>query len=432
MAEATRERPRVALVMAGGGSRGAYEAGVLAHLFENVYPKLADDFEFDIVSGTSVGAIHAAYVAASAHVPGPERARRIAETWEQMNLRDVLQVSVTDLLGIPLRAAGLRRLRRRGTGRSDTEVVGGLVNIAPLERLVEQRVPWAELRANLNGPQPRALCISCTEIRSGRVTVFMDGALADPRPWSFDPNAQAVHEQIGVRHVRASAAIPFLFPAVKLRDRYYVDGGLRMNTPLSPALRLEADRVLILTLKHPLRSSAHLPAYPEDVITQPAFLIGKVLDALMLDQIEYEIHRLGLVNAWIDHGSKVYGDDFLERINEAIYQQRGVAYRHVRAAVVRPSEDIGRIAASCYRERGAAAAMDLLPSLIIRAALRGVPTDEADLLSYLFFDRCFTRQLVELGREDARAAEDEILELLSTDDSGCAATRAPHEPLAPG
>jgi NTE family protein len=418
--------------MAGGGARGAYEAGVLAHLFESIYPKLAGEFEFDIVSGTSVGAVHAAYVAASAHMPGPQRARRIAETWTEMNVGDVLRVSMTDLLGIPLRAAGLRRLRRWGNGGSHTEVVGGLVNIAPLERLVEQRVPWGSLHANLTGPQPRALCISCTEIRSGRVTVFMDGTLADPRPWSFDPNAQALHETVGVRHVRASAAIPFLFPAVKIRDRYYVDGGLRMNTPLSPALRLGADRVLVLTLKHPLRSSEHLPAYPEEVITQPAFLLGKVLDALMLDQIEYEIHQLGLVNAWIDHGSKVYGDDFLARINEAIREQRGVDYRHVRSAVVRPSEDLGRLAATCYRERGGAASMDLLPSLIIRAALRGVPTEEADLLSYLYFDRCFTRQLVELGREDARAVEDEIVELLTGDDGGPEVTGAPRPQDARG
>jgi len=417
MAESARRRPRIALVMAGGGARGAYEAGVLAYLFEHIYPKLARDFDFDIISGTSVGAIHAAYVAASGHMPAAQRARRIEQTWTAMTMGDVLQVSVTDLLGIPLRAAGLRRLSRRGNRGSPTEVVGGLVNIAPLERLVEERVPWSELHHNLAGPRPRALCISCTEVRTGRVTVFMDGALADPAPWSFDPNARAVRERVGVRHVRASAAIPFLFPAVKIGARYYVDGGLRMNTPLSPALRLKADRVLILTLKHPPGPSEHLPAYPEEVITQPAFLMGKVLDALMLDQIEYEIHQLGLVNAWIDHGSKVYGDDFLERINQAIRAQRGVDYRHVRAAVVRPSEDLGRIAADCFHSRGGAAAMDLLPSLIVRAALRGVPPEEADLLSYLYFDRCFTRRLVDLGRADAHAAEDEILELLGGDGS---------------
>jgi NTE family protein len=148
------------------------------------------------------------------------------------------------------------------------------------------------------------------------------------------------------------------------------------------------------------------------VITQPAFLLGKVLDALLLDQLEYELHRIGLVNALIERGEEVYGTDFLGRMNVAIRQQRGVGFRTVATAVVRPSQDIGKLAAACHRQRGGFRALGLLPGLLAKAALRGVPSDEADLLSYLYFDGCFTSQLVEMGREDARAREDEILELL--------------------
>lgn len=410
-------RDRTALVLSGGGARGAYEAGVLSVLFEEVYPELPEGFEFDVVSGTSVGAINAAYLVATAGLAGARRSRLLLDTWRSMRLTDVLKISPSDLLGLPLRALGLSRLRRRAGGgsRQDTpesEVVGGLVDLSPLERMVAERVSWSGLRRNLEAGRPGALCISCTEVRSGRVHVFMDGALADPRPWDFDPAAQADRTAIDARHVRASAAIPFLFPSVQIGDRYYVDGGLRMNTPLSPALRLQADRVLVVALKHVPFAHSGLPAYPDEVITQPAFLIGKVLNALMLDPLEYELDRIGLVNAWLDHGREAFGDDFLPKINEAVRAKRGIGYRHVSTATVRPSQDVGGVAWRCYEE-DEGSSLGLLPSLLARAALRGMPAGEADLLSYLYFDRCFTRTLVDLGREDARAQREEILALLT-------------------
>ncbi len=406
-------RPRTALVLAGGGARGAYEAGVLATIFERVVPRLPAGFEFDVISGTSVGAIHAAYTAASADEEPAGRSQRLVETWAGMDLGDVLDLKASDFFGIPLRALGLRPLRRPAPGPARAEAVGGLVDVSPLERMVAERIAWGGLARNLARGRPGALCVSCTEVRSGRVTVFMDGPLADPLPWSFDPNARAIRGEIGERHVRASAALPFLFPAVRVEDRYYVDGGLRMNTPLSPALRLQADRVVVVALKHAPAGDG--PEFPDEAITQPAFLLGKVLDALLLDQLEYELHRMALVNAWIEHGTRVFGGDFLARINVAVREQRGVGFRPVEAIVVRPSEDIGRVAADCMRGRRARS-LGFLPSLIARTALRGVPEDEADLLSYLLFDRCYTSELVGLGRRDARAAEDRLVALLAGGD----------------
>jgi len=410
-------RRRVALVLSGGGARGAYEAGVLSYLFESIYPELPRGFEFDVVSGTSVGAIHAAYVAATAAGRGRERSKALTETWRGMRLGDVVKIRATDLIGVPLRALGLTRLARTvgGGGGESPDAVGGLIDLTPLERIVAERIPWRALRANLARGHPGALCISCTEVRSGRITVFQDGRLADPKPWARDPNARGVVTEIAAPHVRASAAIPFLFPAVRIGDSYFVDGGLRMNTPLSPALRLAADRVLVVALKHSPRSTAGLVEYPEESITQPAFLLGKVLNALLLDQLEYELHRMELVNAWISRGEEVYGEEFLERINVAVQAQRGLGYRLVKEATIRPSVDVGTLAARCRRRTGGRE-LGALPALLTRFALRGVPEDEADLLSYLYFDAQFTGELLELGREDARQQRETILELLLGED----------------
>ena len=400
-------RPRTALVLSGGGARGAYEAGVLAHVFESVLPRLGTQNAFDVASGTSVGAVHAAFTSATSHLPGAERARLLVAPWLAMEIDHVFHLRARDLLGIPLRLLGYQKRRRAGAG-----TVGGLVDLAPLEALVERAVPWDALHENLRGPRGQALCISCTEVGSGRITVFMEGPLSDTAPWRYDPNAFAIEAELSARHVRASAAIPFLFPAVRIGDRHYVDGGLRMSTPLSPALRLRAERILVVALKH--RPEEPREPFPDEVITQPAFLLGKVLDALTLDQLEYELQRIGVINRLIEHGTSVYGDDFIERINVAVREQRGVGFRPVRTLAIRPSEDIGRIAARCHRESGGARSLGLLGELAARAASRGVPHDEADLLSYLYFDRSFTQQLVEMGREDARRREDDLLALLGS------------------
>jgi NTE family protein len=146
-------------------------------------------------------------------------------------------------------------------------------------------------------------------------------------------------------------------------------------------------------------------------VTQPAFLLGKVLNALLLDRLEYELQRVDLVNAWIEHGTKMYGGDFLANINVAVRGQRGAGYRPVKVVTVRPGRDVGAVADECYcaldRE-----SLGAFPSMLARMARRGAPEGEADLLSYLLFDKCFTSKLVEMGRADARAQEDDIVALL--------------------
>lgn len=387
---------------------------MLSWMFENIYPKLGERFEFDMVSGTSVGAIHAAYVACTAGLDSVERAKALVDTWSTMRFDNVLQLTWRDFVGIPLRGLGLGKVRMRG-GDDRAESKGGLVDIAPLEALVRERIPWKRLRGNLEAGTPSVLATAVTEVNSGVVRIFLDGPGSDTTPWTYDPHVDAVRTKITDLHVRASAAIPFLFPAVRIDRRYYVDGGLRLNTPLSPVVRLGAGKVLVIGLKK--RTSKHdkVDYCEAEALTQPAFLLGKLLDVMLLDPIENELRQLEIVNAMLAGGREVFGEDFVERMAPTLAAVRGVGYQPVDFYMQSPSSDIGAIAADCYHSGSGDSSRGLMAALIKMTATLGVPKDEADFLSYIYFDRTFTDRLVELGREDAKASGDRILELLSPD-----------------
>lgn len=410
-----KTKKRVALVLSGGGSRGAYEAGVLSWIFEEIYPKLGANFEFDIISGTSVGAIHAAYTAATSGMDSKPRSADLLDVWKSMAFSTVVDFGWRDLLRVPLRLAGLNPMRGKPEPGVGAQTFGGVLDVAPLEELVRTRVPWSRLRQNLDAGRPGTLCVAATEVTTGAVRLFMDGRDVDTTPWDYDSLVDARRVELGELHVRASAAIPFLFPAVRIDDCFYVDGGLRLNTPLSPAVRLRADKVLVVGLKHERPASeTPTPSCQVEAIAKPAYLLGKLLDVVLLDPIDSELRQLEILNALIDGGTQAYGPDFEERIAPYIREKRGVGYRHVDTHVIKPTRDLGQLAAACYRQNKSVD-HTWVGSLLTRTATLGTPEEEADFLSYVYFDSAYTDNLVELGREDAKAQGDAMLELLTTD-----------------
>lgn len=411
---AIRGAPRVALVLAGGGARGAYEAGVLAFLIEELPKRLGFLPSFDIVSGASVGAIHAAYWMATLQDDPETRVARLMTTWDSMSLERVYRLSLGDLLRIPSRllsfpfatsapAAGARLPSR----------LPGLLDTSALEEMVLQQIPWRQLRSNLRASRG-VLCVSCTEIASGRAVVFVDGARVSLKPWEYDPYVVARSSGIGPLHILASAAIPLFFPAVRIGRHFYCDGGLRLNTPLSPALRLGADRLLLVALRHPPDPEGDVvtPTPRETAYGNPAYLIGKVLNAMLLDHIDYDLQRMRLMNDLLLGGEQAFGAEFLPKINEIIRASRGTDYRVIRDCVIRPSEDLGRMAGRCYAERSRSLSpARFVADLVMRSAAHGMPEGEADLLSYVLFDGSYTRQLFTLGRADAARQADDIAAL---------------------
>ena len=406
---------RVGLVMSGGGARGAYEAGVLSYLFEDLPKHLGRPVHFDIVTGTSVGAVHACYLAASQQAASDAAA--LLDLWRSLSLDRVFAVGATDLLRVPWQLLGLGSVGALlpATDRGIPERRPGLFDTEWLEELVLERIPWPALRQNLERGDLWALAVTATEIATGRSVVFVDTKNGTVPSWANDPFVVGRAARIGPPHALASAAIPMIFPAVRIDRAFYCDGGLRLNTPLSPALRLGADRVLVIGLRHPRTAAEEdrLAHRREESIGRPTYLLGKALNALLLDRIEYDIDRLRLFNAILESGVRAYGPAFLERVNEPIIAQRNAPYRIVRHCILRPSKDLGTVAAECLAHQSRSRGLrDWLSRSVVRYAGHGA-LGEADLLSYLFFDRCYAEHLIELGRHDAEHAAEELVGFFS-------------------
>jgi len=333
-----------------------------------------------------------------------------------LTLERVFPVGVAELFRVPWQLLGFGAARKPLPARDGIpERIPGLFDTSWLETIVLDNIPWKALRQNIEGGQLQALAIAATEVATGRSVVFVDNQSGMPPAWARDPFVIARAARIGPPHALASAAIPLVFPAVRIDRAYYCDGSLRLNTPLAPALRLGADRVLVISLRRPRtpeeedRIAHRRPAH----VAQPTYLLGKALNALMLDRIEYDVDRMRLFNAILESGVRLYGKDFLLRINEPIVAQRNTPYRIVRDCLIRPSKDLGALAAVCLRHQPPARGVrDWLSRNIIRHAGRG-SADEADFLSYLFFDRCFADHLIELGRHDAAQAADQLVAFFS-------------------
>lgn len=384
------------LVLAGGGARGAYEAGVLRFVIHELSRRAGEHIHPRIVCGTSAGALNGTFIASRCE--DPAGALDLARLWQTLTVDRVYRFEAMDLLRSPLRVLG------KAVG--DTL---SLVDASPLHRLVKEELPWAQLAKNLESGVLYALVVAATEVAAGRCFYFMDRRVAGPPIVLPYPEEVLVEARIRPEHTLASAAIPFLFPPVDIDGEAFQDGGLRQNTPLTPALRLGASRLLVIGVKRALseRPTGHRVTPSELSLT---FLVGKAMNALMLDPIERELHRVERINQILDWGAREFGAAFVEKLNAALNPGMLTHYRSVATLFVRPSEDLGQISAEAWRS-GKIRASRPTSFLLGRIASQEAE-DEADLLSYLLFDHHYTGALEALGFEDARRQEEEIARFL--------------------
>jgi NTE family protein len=385
-------RKKVAVILSGGGARGAYEVGVLSYVLDAFAKVRGAPPRIDILCGTSVGAINACYLAA--HLEDPTNGvRRLVDLWTAIRLERVLGFGVKQAFSLPRVLFG---------GGAEA---GGVFDVTPMGQLIEREIPWRAIARTLRRGHLGALSVSATEVSSGRTVIFMQTGPDGTLPTTAPPRTVIRGTLIGPPHALASAAIPILFPAVRIGRELYMDGGVRQNTPIAPALRLGATHVFAVGLSREVRGIEG--SAPDQKPPGAAFILGKVLNAFLLDHVQNDLEVLTRLNRVIEDSQRTYGPDFLHNVNRHAIGRGDLPYRRVEALVVRPSEDIGRMAAEYVRSGklrgGAAFARRILTMVDVGEA------SEADLASYLLFDGPFAARLIDLGRADAEARRAELL-----------------------
>jgi NTE family protein len=380
-----------AIVLSGGGARGAYEVGVLRYLYGEFARRYGRAPHFDFYSGTSVGAVNSTALAATINDPGPGM-NLLADVWLNQDLGDVLAFNFVQAT----------RLYRVWLGGG---VAAGIFDSRPLARMISHKIPWRQLVRNLKASRLKALTVSATNVRTGRSTVYIDRARGIPLPKS-GPRVVIQPSHILPQHVLASAAMPLVFPPVRIGNDYFCDGGIRLNTPTSPAIHLGADRLFVIGVTTPGRQGE----LPLGRTPGASFLLGKAVDALMLDHIEHDVERMNLINDILADAVETCGPDFLDRLNAVSREHGRPDRRFIDTFVLHPSVDIGVLAGEHLRTH-----RPKLSRMMGRAALRLLETGagrDADLASYLLFDGAFAKILIDLGQQDAARHGDRLAEFL--------------------
>jgi NTE family protein len=396
------ESGSLALVLTGGGARAAYQVGVLRGLARHL-----PDVEFDIITGVSAGAINALFLAAH-HGPVREATGRLSEVWGKLRLEEVVQIDPASLARNLL--AWGSKLVSGGTPVAPR--VHGLVDTAPLRRLLERLLPENEkgeiagLAENLARCQPEAVAVTTLDYTTGQTVTWAAGC--DVKMWER-PLRRSVLARLTIDHVLASASLPIIFPAVRLGAHWHGDGGIRLAAPLSPALHLGADRILAIST-HYAKSFAEadepqILGYPP-----PAQILGQLMDAIFLDAVDEDASRLERANA------------FLRELPDE--ERHG--YRPVDFAVIRPSQDLGQLAAEYEPE---------LPRgfRFLTRSLGTRETSNADFLSLLMFVPEYLERLIAMGEADAEARIEAIERVAKRParQERPESARAPAEPVAP-
>jgi NTE family protein len=369
---------RVALVLPGGGARSAYQVGVLKGIAE-LLPRDAPS-PFRIITGTSAGAIISATLAAhAAHYR--EGAVALERFWRNFHVEQVFRSDADSVL-----RAGAHWLLAMLSGGALVAPPKSVFDNSPLRATLEQHVDFDCIRGALRSGHLDALAVSASGYRSALSVAFYECANGTP-PWTHAWR-HGRPTRLGVDHLMASAAVPFMFPAVQMEGEYYGDGAMRQVAPLSPAINLGADRLLIVGVRAPDARSVPIAADAEPTFGQ---IFGFMLDTLFMDGMQTDLERLERDNLLIDAAGGSAG-----------------RLRRIDTLLLAPREDFGPVA----EKHGPSVPRGL--RLLLRTMGAANPGGRT-LLSYLLFEAAYTRELIALGYADACARRHEIAAFLGVD-----------------
>lgn len=379
---------KYALILSGGAARGAYEVGVLKYIFQEmprIYGKLP---KFQIICGTSVGAIHACFLAA--HLPKiSSDIERLEKIWTNLSPSKVVTLDVGQLFRIKELLLG----GKRGVG---------LLNVNPLAILLGKEGAYDQITKTIQSGELETLCVSTTSARTGKTVVFTESNSTLPAP-IFRTEFRAAH--ISLQHALASASLPILFAPIQIGGEWFTDGGVRQNTPMVPALGFGATHTLSIGMWHDRKFN---PSNAIDDSPSIGCLVGKIFNSFFIDHAHVDVHSLEHINNVIAEGVKKFGPEFAAHLAK---QER--PYKYINSCSISPSMDLGRIAANYLSSD------DVKKNKIYRNLLRliDIGTIEADLASYLLFDGGFAEMLIELGFEDAQARQKELAQFFGLEET---------------
>jgi NTE family protein len=364
----------LAVMLTGGGARAAYQVGMLKGL-ATLFP----DLQFQIITGVSAGAINAMFLAAH-HGSLADRSARLEQLWRELQCHHVFRPNYAALL--PFRTALKIALPRLGSRPRGMLNAGPLA--ATLRRVLDtpyRNQPIEGVRRNLEEGTLKAVSLMTLDYTTGQSVRWVQGRSVDV----FEgPNRRSAPTEMTVEHVLASASLPFVFPAVRIRDRWYGDGGIRLSAPLSAAVHLGARRIIAMSTGYQRTpAEANTPAvrgYPP-----AAQIIGQLLNAIFLDVIDEDVVRMERLN---------------EMIRKLPHEDRD-GFKPIDLCVLRPSEDIGRLAAEY--EKYLPRAMKLF-----MRSVGSRETDSADLVSMLMFEPRYIEVLISMGERDVASRATEI------------------------
>lgn len=375
----------IGLVLTGGGARAAYQVGAIRAIAEIVGP---GPIPFDILAGISAGAINGVVLATGSE-DFRRASARLGSTWAALTPDRVYRTGAMRLASIGSR--WMRDLSVGGLlGKSS---INYLLDPTPLRKLVASGIPFGRMRRHLREGRLRGIAVSATNYHTGSGVSFFEGA-EDVVPWTRSTRI-GVRARISADHVMASAAIPVFFPPVPIGGTFYGDGCVRMHYPMSPAIHLGAERIVAISQRF-IRTPSETAEQEarEKTRSMPlSEIAGLLLNAVFLDSLDSDLERLQRINRT------------LSLVPREKLRNGELDVRPIPALVLRPSQDLGKLASDEYTR---------FPSML-RYLLKGIGASGnagEDLLSYLAFEPIYVSRVMDLGHADTLARKDEIEEFL--------------------